>query len=182
MSVAESITTEIALPGKDPVPYLMHRFGFAESIELGAEVAEWHGESFDLSNGVGSVIAGFGRALAKHGNVDLLGRILRRTARDGVKLDTPEALQAAYEGNLGEMVQAVAWVVEVNWSSFFVEGVRPLMESKVLAPALAMLHAQQSGSWLAGTSDGRGGSSSTSSTSPTSRSSIGGRSTRSKKR
>ncbi|MGB0890510.1 MAG: phage tail assembly chaperone [Solirubrobacterales bacterium] len=182
MTVAKEITTEIAVAGNNPVPYITLKFGFGDSIEIGAEVAEWLGESLDLTNGVGSIIAGFGRSLTKHGHVELIAKILRRTFRDGVKLDTREALASAYEGNLGEMVQAIAWVVEVNWSDFFAEGVRPLMESKVLAPAMAMLREQQSASWLAGTSGGKDGSSSSGSASRTRKSSSGGRSRKSTKR
>lgn len=181
MSTVEHITTDIVI-GDRTVPYLTFRFGFEESIKLGAEVAELLGDTLDLTHGIGSVIAGFGRAILERGDAEFVARILKRTARDGVKLDSMEAVRGAYEGNLGELVQAIAWVVRVNWSDFFAEGVKPLMESEVLTPLLAAMRASESASWMRGTSAGSGGSSSTDSASPTTRSSGGGRTRKSRKR
>lgn len=179
-SITEPIHHTITSGGRE-VPYVTYLFGFEDSIKIGAEVAELLGDTLDLSRGIGSVISGFGRAILERGDAEFVARILRMTARDGEKLADMAAVRTAYAGNLGELVQAIAWVVRVNWSDFFVEGVRPLMQSEVIAPLLDAMRASNDASWMRGTSDGSDGKSSTSSGSPAKRSSAAGRTSRSKR-
>lgn len=134
--------------GDREVVYTTTQFAFEDAIGRQAEVLKLLGGVADFRNGIGTALSGFGHAIIAAGGADFAYRMLKRTVRDGVKLNTPAAVAEAYEGNLGELVVAIEWVVRENFSDFFAEGVRKLVGERIVAPFVTMLSSAESGAWL----------------------------------
>lgn len=133
-------TSETTLTiGEREVAYSTTQFAFEDAILRQAEVMALLGDSANPRHGLGSVLSGFGRAIIAAGGADFAYRMLKRTVRDGVKLNTPAAVAEAYEGNLGELVVAIEWVVRENFADFFGEGVRELIKKRLVAPFLSQM-------------------------------------------
>jgi len=50
-------------------------------------------------------------------NMDLFHELLRYTTRDGMALSDQSVFDEAYQGNYGELMQAISWSVKINFSS-----------------------------------------------------------------
>jgi|GEM_PF-3943481 len=150
-----------AVPGPDgkPVEYFGHTFDYPEGFDLAAELMEVAGTAISGGTLGGSVAALAKAVIAKGGSV-LVGRLLVRTARDGEKLDTPDALTAAYSNNYGEVVLALAHVIRENFGDFFGERVREGLATYVEKYVGALAKTAPDGSWPMPTSgDSTSGSS-----------------------
>jgi len=132
-------------------PYVLTKFSVRQQIPLQAKVATLVGATADLSNGLSSVLQGFGRGIIEAGGYELVEELLSKTCRDGVKLDTEDALDAAFRDNGGELVLAIEWVIRENFGSFFADGVRVMVQERILTPLFETIrgNAGQQRSWLA---------------------------------
>ena len=150
---------EVPGPDGQPVPYFGHTFDYPEGFDLAAELMEVAGTAISGGSLGGSVAALSKAVMAKGGSV-LVGRLLARTARDGVKLDTPAALTEAYTDNYGEVVVALSHVIRENFGDFFGERVREGLATYVQKYVGALARTAPDGSWPMPTSaDSTSGSS-----------------------
>lgn len=138
MTTDKVAETSIEVRGESHA-YTTTKFAYEDAIELQAMVLQLIGDSADFSRSLGSVFSGLGGAIIRLGGAKFTYRLLKRTIRDGVKLDRDSAVQEAYEGNLAELALALEWVIRVNFADFFDDGVRPLVRERLLAPLIQML-------------------------------------------
>jgi hypothetical protein len=68
---------------------------------------------------LGEALRDVGAAVLAAGGVELATRLLKYTARDGTKLDTRVPIDAAFQGNLGELLEAMYLVAKANFEGAF---------------------------------------------------------------
>lgn len=120
--------------------YRTSKFGPSHALELAAKISKIAGAGIDLKSGAIRPDA-IAAALLEAGHIDLVRQLLALTVRDGAKL-TAVVIEQVYHDNLGEMIEAAAWVIAENFRSFFGIGRR-------LGPRLGTL-----GAIVASTSSG----------------------------
>jgi hypothetical protein len=135
--------------------YVAHMHGAIAGMALGTELMGLLGETVRLERGLGACLSGLAQGVVQRGGVGLVTRLLEHTSRDGVRL-TETAMETAYQANYGELLEALAWVIEQNFGSFSEAAAR------VLAPRLAKMLQPKSdgGNWLASLATGASGPSS----------------------
>lgn len=85
---------------------------------VGPKVLGLIGDTIDLRRGVGSALTGLADSVTRHGGWELLSELLRGVTRDGVDVSEVAGFEAAYTGNLGEVLRAVEAVLEVKFGGF----------------------------------------------------------------
>ena len=87
------------------------------------------GATWDMDSAVGSIgkiLSELAMRVREKGNAQFLKQILKYAVRDGKKFspaiamsDAAWTFNSAYTGNYGEMAEAVQFILEVNFRSFF---------------------------------------------------------------
>lgn len=97
--------------------------GFTLKMRLGKILGVGLGGALEFTIGSGSLDSGhisqagpaiFNQILAEGGPA-FLRELFRHTSRGGAKLSEKTAFDVAYQGNYGEMYEALLWVLKVNF-------------------------------------------------------------------
>ena len=144
-------STSIEDPDGHSPEYELHKYPASEGFDLSLELSEIAagplGQLMDSSSGeeaLGSLLdvdisgakAGAAASLLVRGIMQRDGskfahRILRYTTRDNVKMSNVKSFDKAYQGNYGELMSALMWVIRENFGGVLKKLTNPFAQGSL---------------------------------------------------
>lgn len=91
--------------------------GAVVGMRLGAQLLDLFGETLRYERGLGACIEGLAKGVLARGDADFVLALLEHTSRDGKKLTRLE-VDVAYQGNYGELLRCLVWIIGENFGGF----------------------------------------------------------------